>query len=322
MCEGGCGSQMKTLFIGSGEIGVPALLALAASPEHDLLAVVTQPDRPAGRGQRLTGCPVKEAALREHLPIFQPEDVNDPVPLEQLEYFAPDVIVVAAYGQILSQRLLDIPSKGCLNLHASLLPKYRGAACIQRAIRDGERETGLTVMWMDAGLDTGDILLQESTPIRMHDTAGIIHDRLADIAPKVLLKAMDLVATDEAPRIEQDGTLASYAPKLRKEDGRIDWSLTGDELDRHVRAMAPWPSAYTQVCVQDKNAMLKVFSAIPSKRAEGQPGEIISADSQGILVAAATGGLLLREVQLQGKRRMPAGEFLRGNPIEPGTVLS
>lgn len=312
---------MNIVFIGTGEIGIPTLRALAGHAEHALLAVVTQPDRPTGRHQKLTPSPVKEEAFKLHLKIFQPEKISQKSSVEQIKYLKPDLIVVEAYGQILPRAILDIPRKGCLNIHTSLLPKFRGAAPIHAAIREGEKQSGVTIMWMDEGLDTGDILLQETTPIRSHDTAETLHDRLAQIGAKALLKALDLIRDGKAPRIEQDETKSTYTKKLRKEDGRIVWSQSKREIDCHIRAMTPWPGAYTWVPEGDDQRMLKIFQTIISRRAKGAPGEIVRVDKHGILVASSEGGLLLREVQLEGKKRMPAAEFARGFHLPVGTIL-
>lgn len=314
---------MKIVFIGTGEIGVPALEALAESPKCGVVAVVTQPDRPAGRGQNLQPSPVKEASMRHHLTIFQPDDVNASVSVEQLRYLDPDLLVVAAYGQILKHDVLNLPKLGCLNIHASLLPKYRGASPIQSALLQGEKETGVTIMWMDEGLDTGDILLMEKTPIRSKDTAGTLHDRLAGLGAKAMLKTLDnFLAGAEVPRQKQDHAASSYARKLRKQDGEIIWSATDVEVDRHIRAMQPWPGAYTAL---DEGGglkrTLKVFSGIRTPHASGQPGEIIRVDNHGLLVACGKGGLLLREVQAEGRRRMPAADFARGNNVTAGMYL-
>lgn len=313
---------LKIVFIGTAGFGCPTLEALVKQEEHQLLGVVTQPDRPAGRQQKLTPCPIKELALKLHLRVFQPEDINRDSVIKQIKYLAPDVIVTAAYGQILSKSVLDLPQYGCLNLHASLLPKYRGAAPIQSAIMNQEKYTGVTVMWMDPGIDTGDILLAEKTAITDEDTAETVHDRLAQLAPKALLKALSLLQGGKAPRQKQDPLLANYAKKLTKEDGKIDWKKTNVELDAHIRAMTPWPSAYTWVPDGQDLKMLKIYKTIISQRTKGAAGEVIRVDKHGILVASGSkGGLLLREVQLEGKKRMHAAEFARGFNLAVGTKL-
>ena len=209
---------MRILFIGTGEIGLPALRALAASPHHSVLGVVTQPDKPVGRQLKLGASPVKQEAFTQHLKVFQPDKIGAPASLAQLKYLQPDLIVVAAYGQILPKSILDLPARGCLNLHASLLPKYRGASPIQSALAAGERQSGMTIMWMDEGLDTGDILLQEAIGLRRHETAQTLHDRLAQQGADLLLKALDLITSGKAPRTRQTGE--GHADKETKQGKR------------------------------------------------------------------------------------------------------
>jgi len=312
---------MRIIFIGTGEIGLPALQALTKSPDHHVLAVVTQPDRPVGRQLKLAASPIKEAAFKLHLKIFQPEKIGTPASVAQLKYLKPDLIVVAAYGQILTKEVLDLPQNGCLNIHASLLPKYRGASPIHAAIAAGEKQSGVTIMWMDEGLDTGDILLQEAVTLRRHETAETLHDRLAKIGADALMKALPLVASGKAPRLKQDKAKATLTKKLSKEDGLIKWDRPQREIDAHIRAMTPWPSAYAWIPQEKDHKMLKIFTTILSRRAKGKPGEILRVDRHGILVAAGVGGLLLREVQLEGKKRMHAAEFARGFNLPVGLVL-
>jgi methionyl-tRNA formyltransferase len=240
-------------------------------------------------------------------PIFQPAKIKDPQPIEQIRDLTPDVIVVAAYGQILPGDVLEIPRLACLNLHASLLPRWRGAAPIQASIVAGDRETGITVMYMDEGLDTGDILLQRSAEILVNDTGGSLHDRLAQIAPEVLLESLRLVAAGNAPRIPQDNARATYAPKLKREHGLIDWSESAEAIERKIRAYDPWPGAFMKVDSQN----LKIFSASVVDL-NGQPGEILRS-SRDLIVATRKRALCLAEVQLEGKRRMTGAEFLRGH---------
>ena len=296
---------MRIVFIGTGEIGVPTLRALQKS-EHELVGVVTQPDKPAGREQKITAPPVKVAVSGSNIPILQPAKIKDAAAIEQIRAFGPDVIVVMAYGQILPRAVLEIPKIACLNLHASLLPRWRGAAPIQAAIADGDRETGITVMYMDEGLDTGDILLQRKIDILPTDTGSSLHDRLAEIAPEALLESLRLLATGKAPRIPQDKALASYAPKLNREAGRIDWNESSKQIERKIRAFNPWPGAFTEF----DRRKLKVFAAAITDLG-GKPGEILRRDRE-LVVAASDGSLSLTEVQFEGKRRMSAAEFLRG----------
>src|SRR2546430_9381098 len=297
---------MRIVFIGTGEIGVPTLRALQQS-EHELVAVVTQPDKPVGRAQKITAPPVKAALAGTEMSILQPARIKDPQSIEQIRTIATDVIVVVAYGQILPRAVLEIPEIACLNLHASLLPRWRGAAPIQAALAAGDRETGITVMYMDEGLDTGDILLQRRIDIRSNDTGGSLHERLAQIAPEILLESLVLLAKGIAPCIPQDNSLTTYAPKLKREDGRIDWSEPAEMIDRKIRAFNPWPGALMKVDEQN----LKIFSASVVDL-NGKPGEILIRKDQ-LIVATGKDALALNEVQLEGKKRMSASEFLRGH---------
>jgi methionyl-tRNA formyltransferase len=312
---------MRILFIGTGEIGLPALRALVKSPDHTVLAVVTQPDKPVGRQLKLAPTPVKEEAFRLHLKVFQPEKIGAASSVAQLRYLNPELIIVAAYGQLLPKTILDLPGYGCLNLHTSLLPKYRGASPIHSAIAAGERQSGVTIMWMDEGLDTGDILLQEAVTLRRHETAQTLHDRLAKIGANLLLKSLPLVETGTAPRLKQDTAKATLTKKLTKEHGHIDWNRPQREIDAHIRAMTPWPSAYAWIPQAGDHKMLKIFTTIISRAARGKPGEVLRVDKHGILVAAKVGGLLLREVQLEGKKRMHAAEFARGFNLPVGLTF-
>jgi len=296
---------MRIAFIGTGEIGVPTLYALQKS-EHDLVGIVTQPDKPVGREQKITPPPIKTALAGSKVPIFQPAKIKEPNAIERIRALAPDVIVVMAYGQILPSAVLAIPRVACLNLHASLLPRWRGAAPIQAAIAAGDRETGITVMYMDEGLDTGDILVRRKIDILASDTGGSLHDRLAESAPNALFESLGLLALGQAQRITQDKKFATYAPKLDRESGRINWNEPAEVIERKIRAYHPWPSAFTQF----KNQKLKVFTAsIANLR--GRPGEILRRDTE-LVIAASDAALSLTEVQLEGKRRMKALDFLRG----------
>src|SRR6266436_2365989 len=249
---------MRIVFIGTGEIGVPTLEALLNS-EHHVVGVVTQPDKPVGRTQQIEPPPIKKALTDNApdgspartgralpLPILQPAKIKDPQAIEQIRALVPDVIVVMAYGQILPRDVLEIPKIACLNLHASLLPRWRGAAPIQAAIAAGDRETGITVMYMDESLDTGDILLQRKIDISPSETGATLHDRLAQIAPQALLESLRLLASGNAPRIPQDQALATYAPKLNREAGRLNWNESVEVIERKIRAYNPWPGAFTE----------------------------------------------------------------------------
>jgi methionyl-tRNA formyltransferase len=321
---------MRIVFIGTGEIGVPTLEALLKS-EHDVIGVVTQPDKPAGREQLIEPPPIKKVVTSGApdaspprtgcalpIPVLQPARIKDRQAIEEIHALKPDVIVVMAYGQILPRSVLEIPKIACLNLHASLLPRWRGAAPIQAAIAGGDPETGITVMHMDEGLDTGDILLQHRIDIRSNDTGGSLHERLAQIAPDALLDSLRLFVEGSAPRIPQDNSLATYAPKLKREDGRIDWSEPAHIIERKIRAFNPWPGAFMELAPRllDSGAAggrnLKIFSASVVDLS-GKPGEILRSDKE-LIVAAGTNAVSLGEVQLEGKRRMSVAEFLRGHP--------
>src|SRR5438128_28352 len=303
---------MRVVFIGTGGIGVPALQALLESGEHQLSGVVTQPDKPIGREQRIEPSPIKKALIGTKMPILQPARIKDRQSIEEIRALLPDVIVVMAYGQILPRTILETPSLACLNLHASLLPRHRGAAPIQAAIASGDPETGITVMYMDEGLDTGDILLQRKIDILPTETGGSLHDRLGQIAPDALLESLQLLAKETAPRIPQNNALATYAPKLNRNDGKIDWSQPADILERKIRACNPWPGAFTTVTAKSgKPRNLKIFSASIVDLV-GEPGEILQTGKRGLVIAASDRALSLEEVQPEGKRRMTSAEFLHG----------
>ncbi len=315
---------MRIVFLGTGDIGLPSLEALLASREHEVVAVVTQPDSPAGRGMEMRAPKIKTLALSAGVPVLQPDKVRHHV--EELAAFQADVFVVVAYGQILSRSVLDIPRLGCLNIHASLLPRHRGAAPIQAAIRDDDTETGITIMWMDVGLDTGDMLLKKSFPIRDDDTGGTLHDRLAELAPKCLLEALSLVEAGAAPREVQDSTKATVIRKLDRSHGRLDWSKSAEELERLIRAYQPWPGTFCLLpAVGDagKSMPLKIYRAAVVPAAEVCPvaGTVVEAGPR-FLVACGSGVLQLLEVQLEGRKRLPAADFLRGYPLEVGSRLS
>ena len=297
---------MRVVFIGTGEIGVPVLRWLLDSGEHELVGVVTQPDKPVGREQRIQAPPIKVALGERDLPVLQPERIKREEAVEAIRKLHPDVIVVMAYGQILPRAVLEIPKIACLNLHASLLPKHRGAAPIQAAILAGDAETGITVMYMDEGLDTGDMLLMRSIPIAPDETGGSLHDRLAEISPSALEQALHLLGAGTAPRTAQNAAEATYAPKLEREHGLIDWAEPVDFIDRKIRAFNPWPGSYTLVRDDTgRERKLKIYRAVIESSAAG---------AEGIRIPARGGTLLVLDVQLEGKKRMSAAEFLRGHP--------
>ena len=305
---------MRVLYIGTGEIGLPALRWLIESP-HELVGVVTQPDKPVGRAQIIQAPPIKAAVAAFDIPVLQPERIRrEPEAAEQIRALRPDVIVVMAYGQILPRAVLEIPRVACLNLHASLLPRHRGAAPIQAAISAGDQEIGITVMYMDEGLDTGDIVLQASIPIAPEETGGSLHDRLAEIASVALADALDQLGAGTAPRVPQDASRATYAPKLEREDGAIDWTQSAEAIERKIRAFDPWPGAFTLVRDDTgRERKLKIFSAAVSDAPAGAAGEIRAIDSA-LVIGARDRALRLREVQLEGKKRLDAAQFLRGHP--------
>jgi methionyl-tRNA formyltransferase len=304
---------MRVVFIGTGEIGVPTLRALQGSRDHELAGVVTQPDKPVGRDQQIQAPPIKAAVAEEKISILQPARIKDQQSIEGIRALQPDVIVVMAYGQILPRHVLEIPRIACLNLHASLLPRWRGAAPIQAAIAAGDRESGITVMYMDEGLDTGDVLLQRKIAIGPTETGGSLHDRLGQIAPEALFESLRLLASESAPRFPQDNALTTNAPKLNREDGRINWAEPAEIIERKIRAFNPWPGAFTIIAdPSNKPRNLKIFSA-SIVDLSGKPGEIMPADDNGLVFATGNKALALGEVQLEGKQRMSAGEFVRGH---------
>lgn len=313
---------MRIAFLGTGDIGLPSLEALLASRDYEVVAVVTQPDKPVGRKLVLTPPQVKVRAHQAGVPVLQPARIRNAV--EDLTALGADVFVVVAYGQILPCTVLDIPKLACLNIHASLLPRHRGAAPIQAAIRDGDAESGVTIMWMDAGLDTGDILLMERLPITPEDTGGSLHDKLALLAPQALQQALALIAEGRAPRIPQDHAQATHVKKLEREHGHVDWSRSAVEIERTVRAFNPWPGTFCLLPGEGgRAAQLKLHRARVAGDAEACPvgGTVISATGR-LLVSCGSGVLELLEVQMEGRKRLSAAEFLRGQPVEAGTLLS
>jgi methionyl-tRNA formyltransferase len=296
---------MRVLFIGTGEIGVPVLRSLLKSEEHELVGVVTQPNKPVGRAQRIEAPPVKVALGDSKLPILQPARIKKEEAVAEIRALAPDVIVVMAYGQILPRSVLEIPRIACLNLHASLLPRHRGAAPIQAAIVAGDRESGISVMYMNEGLDTGDVLLQKRLALAPDETGQSLHDRLAQIAPEALHEALAQLEAGTAARIQQDSSIATYAPKLEREHGRIDWTEPAALIERKIRAFNPWPGAFALLRDDSgRERQLKVFRASLT--------DSCSADPANLVIPTKEGAVRLEEVQLEGKRRMKGPEFLRG----------
>jgi methionyl-tRNA formyltransferase len=305
--------MMRVVFCGTGEIGLPALKALLDSGKYELPGVITQPDKPAGRDLKPRASAIKQLAVERGIPVHQPPKLRDAASLEMLRSLKPDVMVVVAYGQILPKSVLELPPLGCLNLHASLLPRHRGASPIHAAILAGDTTTGMTVMYMDEGLDTGDVLLEEALDIGPQETTGELHDRLANLAAPCLLRALELLASGTAPRTPQDSHSATYAPKLKKSDGWLDWSKPAPELALRIRSMSPWPGAFARI----SGHVLKIHAAAEHP-ASGTPGTVLQADANALVVACGSGSLSLLSVQLEGRKRLSAVEFLRGFPLAPG----
>jgi methionyl-tRNA formyltransferase len=303
---------MRIVFIGTGQIGVPALRSLLRSTDHKLVGLLTQPDKAAGRSQILTAPATKTALEGTSIPILQPNRIKSQEAVEKIRTWGPDVIVVIAYGQILPREVLELSRVACLNLHASLLPRHRGATPIQAAIVAGDCESGITVIYMDEGLDTGDILLQRKLEISPNETGASLHDRLAGIAPAAMEEALKLLNNGIAPRIPQDPALATYAPKLARKDGKIDWSEPAEVIERKIRAFNPWPGAFMLITEKSgQRAKLKIFQATIID-AKGKPGEIVCANDSGLAVGTNDRAVLLQEVQPEGRRRMSGAEFARG----------
>ncbi len=306
-------SALRIVFAGTPEFAVPSLEALTSSG-HDVAAVYTQPDRPAGRGRKLTASPVKQAALAHGFTVFQPPTLRDSAAVDALGAHNPDLMVVVAYGLLLPQPVLDAPRLGCVNVHASLLPRWRGAAPIQRAILTGDRETGVTIMRMEAGLDTGPMYLKRLIPIAGNDTGGSLHDKLAVLGAEALLAALPGIAEGSLSPQPQDASLSTYAGKLNKEEALIDWHRPAVEIERMIRAFDPWPVAQTRL----GDVTLRLWGAelATPETSEAAPGSIIAADRGGILVATAEGALRITRLQPPGKRPMAAADFLNARSLD------
>lgn len=311
---------MKILFMGTPDIAASCLAALLDGG-YEVVGAVTQADRPRGRGYTLTPPPVKQLAIERGIPVYQPATLRDEEFLTTLSALAPDLIAVVAYGKILPAAVLEYPRYGCINLHASLLPRYRGAAPIQRAVMDGESETGLTTMYMEEGLDTGDMLLTEVIPIGPSDTYGTIHDRMAALGGPLLCRTVDAIAAGQALRRPQDHARATYARKIEKEDCRVDFTRPAAALDPFIRGLNPIPYAF---CRRPDGRMLKIVRAEITE-GEGVPGTVLSLSERGegsIVVACGAGALCIRELVPEGKGKMRAADFIRGRGISVGEVLS
>ena len=286
---------------------------------YEVAGVVTQPDKPKGRGKNMQFTPVKEVAVAKNIPVYQPIRVKEPEFIEELQKLNPEVIVVVAFGQILPKAILDMPQYGCVNVHASLLPRYRGAAPIQWAVIDGEKESGVTTMLMEEGLDTGDMLKKTVVPLEEDETGGSLHDKLAAAGADLLIETLKELEAGTSVRTKQDDTLSNYAKMLDKQLGHIDFTKPAEEIERLIRGLNPWPSAFTGI----DGKTLKIWSAtVVNQEAEGKYGEIVEVTQDSILVKTGKGLLELDEVQLEGKKRMETDAFLRGYPVKVGTILS
>ncbi len=308
---------MRIVFMGTPDFAVPSLEALLKS-DDEVVGIVTQPDRPKGRGQELAPSPVKLVALREKIPILQPTKMKDPEFLAVLTSWKPDLIAVTAFGRILPPVVLNLPPKGCVNVHGSILPKYRGAGPIQWAIINGETETGITTMLMDEGMDTGAMLLQERIPIAPDDTAGSLAPKLAELGGRLLVETIARLKAGTIAPIVQDHSQATMAPLLKKEDGLIDWTLPAKAIANRIRGLTPWPGAYT-FSGAERWTISK--AAASTGKAAGQPGRIVGVTKDAIQVATGDGLLAITEIQPANSRRMTVTQYLTGHPIQAGSQL-
>ena len=310
---------MRVIFMGTPDFSVGTLEALVAAG-HDVCLAVTQPDKPKGRGGRMQYTPVKEKALAYGIPVYQPRRVRDPECVEELRKYHADVIVVIAFGQILPKSILELTPYGCINVHASLLPKYRGAAPIQWAIIEGESVTGVTTMQMDEGLDTGDMIMKTEIPIAADETGETLHDKLAAAGAELCVKTLKALEEGTAVHEKQGESPTAYAKMLTKELGDIDWAEPAVKIERLVRGLNSWPSAYTRW----NGKVMKIWRAAAeaAETADVQPGTVVSVEKESFAVQTGDGVLRVLEVQMPGKKRMDAGAFLRGNTMEPGELLT
>lgn len=310
---------LKIVFAGTPDFAARHLAALLSS-EHDVIAVYTTPDRPAGRGKKLTASPVKNLALEHEIPVYQPENFKSDEAKQALADLDADIMVVVAYGLLLPQAVLDTPKLGCINVHGSILPRWRGAAPIQRSIWAGDAETGVTIMQMDIGLDTGDMLKIASLPIEANDTSATMYEKLAELGPEALIDCLGDIASGNAKPVKQDDELANYAKKLSKEEAKIDWTMDADAIERCVRAFNPWPMSYFTVAEQN----VKVWRSEVVADNQGKPaGTVLAADKHGIVIATGKGALRLIELQPPGKKAMQVQDLLnsRREWFEVGSVL-
>ncbi len=309
--------MMRIVFMGTPDFSVPTLEALLKGG-HEVIGVVTQPDRPKGRGKAVLMTPVKEKALEYGIPVYQPVKAREESFVELLRSLKPDAMVVIAFGQILPKAILDIPKYGCINIHASLLPKYRGAAPLQWVVLEGEKETGITTMMMDVGMDTGDMLEKLVVPVDKKETYGSIHDKLSVLGGELILSTLEKLENGTLERTPQLEDEATYTKKITKVMGDIDWTEDAAVIERYIRGLNPWPSAYTSW----NGKTLKIWDAdVLEQEYSGEPGEIIKVEKDGVLVKTGKDTLVLREVQLEGKKRMEIQAFLRGYQLSHGTIL-
>lgn len=309
---------MNVVFMGTPDFAVPTLEMLIEEG-HKVSAVVTQPDKPKGRGKKSSMPPVKEVALKHDLPVLQPERIKgDESFFEHIQSLNPDVIVVVAFGQILPESILNIPKYGCINIHGSLLPKYRGAAPIQWSILNEELKTGVTIMYMDKGMDTGDMLLKKEMIIAPTDTYETLHDKMKIVGVEALKEAWPLIVAGGEGREKQDNEIATYAPPIQKSMGEINWQERTSHIDAKIRGLNPWPGGYTYY----KGEVMKVWKALPSKEVHtAEAGTILEVSKEGLLVKTLDGSLLIQEIQMPNKKRMPVSEYIKGNTLEVGTLL-
>lgn len=310
-------AMSKIVFMGTPDFSVPGLKTLIET--QNVVGVVTQPDRPAGRGQQLKPSPVKVVAEAAGIPVYQPKSLRTEAAAEPLHAWNPDVIIVAAFGQILRSHVLNLPPHGCLNIHASLLPRWRGASPIQHALMAGDAQSGVCLMQMDVGLDTGPVFTCRATTISADDTASTLHDRLAEIGAALLRDSLDDILAGKLTAQPQDDTFSTYASMIDKENGRLDWTQSAVELDRHIRAMTPWPGAFTTW----QGSVVKILKAAPgSRNTIMPPGSVLyDADKRQMIVAAGSGSLILETIQLAGKKAMSAADFVRGHTGFAGSLL-
>lgn len=324
---------MKIVFMGTPDFAVPALKALAESAKHEVSLVVTQPDRPRGRSGRPAPSDVKLCAEQYGIPVFQPEKVREEAAVERLRRENADIFVVAAFGQLLPKTILEMPRFGCINIHGSLLPAYRGAAPVQWAVLDGQKEAGDTIMQMNEGLDTGDILMQESIPLSADETAGSLYDKLSSMGGPLLLRALDVIEAGTVTPVPQGDSGTHYAKMLRKEMGNIDWTKSAEEIGRLVRGLNPWPSAYThwngkmlkiwmaETVTQEELSALGCDEKNGMDLKEAQPGTVMIVTKDTLMVQTGDGLLALTELQMEGKKRMPVQAFLMGCRLQTGEKL-